>query len=117
MSNNETMLSKEDYLALSTEYQNEKQIISKKYNLMMWLGFGFAFLCAIIIPIIFVPISFYNGNTYGDFVSLLIITFVLVIAGGVVGGIGASKKDKETKELGIRYYQKYVNEYNASRKV
>lgn len=101
MNNNEIMLSKEDYLAISTEYQAEKKAISKKYRKIMIVGLIIMGFGALVLPFIF-----YDPSS-------IFIPLIVIIVGSIICGVGVFALERIPKELGIKYYQRYVAEYNA----
>ena len=109
MYNNEQLLSKEDFLALSEDYQKEKAAIKKKYKKQQFIG-GAIFVFGMILTFIMIPIAFDSG------ISMLSVIFIGAIVWGtgiVVLATGSSKSQKVPEEIGVKYYQRYVAEYNA----
>lgn len=107
------MLSKEDYLAISTAYQKEKEMICKKYRNIMIFGIVIIVLSITLVPAILIPLLF---TTDLSIFSAMGIALLVATIGVIIAAISESYRKSKPEELGIQYYQKYVAEYNASTK-
>ena len=110
MNNNEILLSKEDYLASSTEYQNEKEQLRKKYRNIMIVGIVILVFSISVLPVILVPLAFQKE------IHMLVVFFACsaVLAVGVtIAGVSSGNMKKKPEDLGNQYYQKYVAEFRA----
>lgn len=113
MYNNEVMLSMEDFLAISTDYQKEKEAIRKKYRNYMIIGLFILGFSIIVLPLIMGVIMASSFDGYKFLPLFFIIALSLIVVGAVIAGINSNAMKKKPKELGIRYYQKYVSDFNA----
>lgn len=100
--------SKEDFLAISPEYNGEKERVfsqySKKIKLCytcMGISFGLLFL--------FIVLIFMNPPVFG---VLAIIMMILGIISGVFASINTSKRVKAVSDLGDKHYRNYIASLN-----
>lgn len=100
--------SKNDYLSLSKEYENEKKKIKKVGRNKMILGGILLGLGALIIPIILIPIM-------GQMLIPLIVSFLGIIVGATFMGVSESTTKKRIDELGDNLYRKYVSNFNSKK--
>lgn len=105
-----SMMSKEDYLAVSTEYQKEKEALRKQYRNKMIIGMVILAIGIIVVPAILVPLVFDTDLTG---FAVFGISAVVITIGGIIAGVNASAMEKKPQELGVKYYQQYVADYNA----
>ncbi|MBQ9471680.1 MAG: zinc-ribbon domain-containing protein [Ruminococcus sp.] len=106
------LLSIEDYLAISKEYQSEKEAIRKKYRNMIIIGSIIIIFGIIILPLILVPLTI-GYNSPLNTISAFLICMVVLISGVIVAATSDSAMKKKTKELGVKYYQEYVQNHNS----
>ncbi len=100
--------SKDDYLSLSKEYENEKKKIKKSGRNMIILG-GILFgLGVLIIPTILIIIM-------DQMLIPLIVSFLGIIVGTVFWGVSESTTKKRIDELGDNLYRKYVSDFNIKK--
>lgn len=102
------MYSKDDYLSLSKEYENEKKKIKKSGRNMMILSGILLFLSLFIIPVILILIM-------DQMLIPFIVSLLLVIVACIFLGVSESTTKKRIDELGDNLYRKYVSNFNSKK--
>lgn len=104
--------SKEDFLAISPEYNTDKEEVFLKYKkkiklsyICMGISSGLLFL--------FIILFFFNPVVFGMFAVIMII---LGIVSGVFASINTAKREKALSDLGDKYYRDYVSNLYSNEK-
>ena len=111
MNHNDILLSKEDYLALSEEYQKEKAQIKKQCGKQQIIGGIVMGIGIFVIPFLLIPIFLNSGMSMW---GVIVIGMIVMGVGIAILALAAQKGEKLPEEVGVKYYQRYVAEYNAT---
>lgn len=98
------ILSKEDFLSLSAEYENEKKKLRRMYRNKLIIGLILLGLSVFILPFILVLI-----------IQQVLIPLIVCILGITVSciflGVNESTNKKRIDELGNNLYRKYISDF------
>ena len=100
------MMSKDDYLALSQDYQQEKEILRKKGRNKLIIGMILMVIGILVAPFILIPITFDSGMSG---LAVFGICMLIVLVGVVTAATGHLGTKRKIKDSGVRYYQQYAS--------